>query len=351
MLLSVFGFNNRIARGKDDGGGSSYSPPPAPDPYQTAAAQGGQDRATAQTNAVLLNPNIKSPFGTISYDTNSYNVDPSNTTVTRPTQITTLNPAQQRQLDARNQISDYLNTAGIGLAQQMPSTQLLAPTTPVRPTSIDYSNVDPTQSINSFEDDRKRVEDAVYQRQMRLLQPEFDNQLSALENKLIQTGNPVGSEYYNKEMDRFQRGRDETLAGLANQAVLAGGDEQTRMLNAASNLKTQQLADSLRPYQTATQLRSDQIAEGQLLRNQQINELAALLQGREAITLPVGGQYNQAALRAPDLAGLTQQAYQSNLNNYNAQYMADQQAQNSYNQGLFGIGSSLANLGARFLFA
>ena len=338
-----------VARGKD-GGGGGYSPPAAPDPAATAAAQGTQDRKTAMTNAVLLNPNVNSPYGQISYDTNSYNVEDDPKTVNRPTQTTVLSPAQQRQFDARNQISDYLNAAGIGLAQGMPSSQLMAPNTPIRPNSIDYSGVDATPTLDQFEGDRSRVEKSVYDRQMRLMQPDLEQQRKSIEERLVQTGNPLGSESYAKEMDRYDRNYNESLQNLGDRAVLAGADEQNRLFNTANQLKTQQIADAMRPYQTADQLRKDQIAEGQLLRNQQINELSALLQGREAISLPVGAQYNQTALRAPDIAGMTQQAYQSNLANYNAQYQQQQQANNAQTQGLFGIGSGLANIGARYFF-
>lgn len=353
--MAFFGFkffsDHHIARGDKGGGGGGYSPPAAPDPAATAAAQGAQDRKTAMTNAVLLNPNVVSPYGKISYDTNSYNVGDDVNVVNRPTQTTVLNPAQQRQLDARNTISDYLNTAGTSLASRMPQTELLAPSTPVRPTSINYSGVDTTPSIDQFEGDRARVEKAVYDRQMRLMQPDLDQQRKSLEERLIQTGNPLGSEAYNKEMDRYNRNYNESLQSLADKSILAGADEQNRLFNTANQIKTQQIADAMRPYQTADQLRKDQISENQLLRNQQINELAAILQGREAITLPVGAQYNQTALRAPDLAGMTQQAYKSNLANYNAAYQADQAANNNFTSGLFGIGSSLANLGAKYFFA
>jgi hypothetical protein len=342
--------DGKIAQCGKDGGGSDYSPPQAPDPAATAAAQGAQDRKTAMTNAVLLNPNINSPYGSISYDTNSYNVGEDVTNVTRPTQTTVLNPAQQRQLDSRNQISDYLNTAGINLASRMPQTELIAPNTPIRPTSIDYSGVDQTPTLDQFEGDRSRVEKSVYDRQMRLMQPDLDQQKKSLEERLIQTGNPLGSESYGKEMDRYNRNYNESLQSLSDRAVLAGADEQNRLFNTANQLKTQQISDAMRPYQTADQLRKDQISENQLLRNQQINELSAILQGREAITLPVGGQYNQTALRAPDIAGMTQQAYQSNLANYNQAFQANQQAQNAQSQGMFGIGSSLLNLGTRAFF-
>lgn len=336
--------------GGGKGGGGDYSPPAPPDPAATAAAQGAQDRKTALTNAVLLNPNISSPYGKISYDTNSYNVGDDVKDVTRPTQTVTLSEAQQRQLNARDQISDYLNTAGTSLASQMPQTQLIAPNTPIRPTNIDYSGIDATPTLDQFEGDRARVEKSVYDRQMRLMQPDLEQQKKALEERLVQTGNPLGSESYGKEMDRYDRNYTESLQNLSDRAILAGGDEQTRLLNAANTLKGQQISDAMRPYQTADQLRKDQISENQLLRNQGINELSAILQGREAITLPVGSQYNQSSLRSPDIAGMTNQAYQSNLANYNAAFQANQAASNAQTQGLFGVGSSLANLGARYFF-
>ena len=335
--------------GKDGGGGGGYSPPPAPDPYATAAAQGAQDRKTAQTNALLLNPNIASPYGNIGYDVNNYSIEGEN--IVRPTQTTTLSPAQQAELEARNQVSKYLGETGINLAKNLPQSQLLAPGTPQRPTSIDYSGVDKVPTMADYDVDRQKASQSAYDQQYALMAPDIEQSRKGLENRLIQTGNPLGSEAYNTEFDRYERNKNASLQNLSNSSVAQGYNVQNQLFNNANIARNQQIQDAQLGYNTASQLRGDQIAENQLLRNQQINELAGILQGREAITLPVGGQYNQNALTAPDLAGMINQNYQNQLSAYNTQYQADQ-ARNSGggSSGLFGIASAFAGPMARSFF-
>lgn len=321
------------------GGGGSYSPPPAPDPYVTARAQSQAERKTARSNALLLNPSVESPYGNVSFDTNEDTIDGER--IRRPTQRINLSPSQQREFDQRNQISDSLNTAGINLAQRMPNTELRVTQGQPRPQSFDFSNVDQAPNINAFQADRQRVEDSVYNRGLRLLKPQLDQQERALRERLVQTGNPLGSEAYNTEFNRFEQGRGNLLQDLADESVAAGGNEQNRLFEIGNMLRGQQLEDVYRPYQGNEMLRRDQLGEDQLLRNQQINELSALLQGREAISAPQAG-YNQAALRAPDITGLVGQNYANQLNSYNQQYQANQARRQGRTSGLFGMGAALA---------
>lgn len=340
--------------GKDGGGGGGYAPPPAPtppDPYATAAAQGGQDRQTAQTNAIILNPNIKSPYGNIGYDVNSFDV--GGQSIYRPTQTITLSPAQQEELAARNKVSQNLGAAGISLSQRLPQSELLAPGTPARPTNIDYSGVSAIPTMEQYASDRNNASKAAYDQQYNLMAPDLEQSRKGLENRLIQSGNPLGSESYNTELDRYERSKNASLQNLANSSVAQGYNVQNQLFNNANVIRNQEIQDAQLGYNTANKIRGDQLAEDQLLRNQQINELAAILQGREAITLPVSGQYNQSALQAPNLAGMVNSNYQGQLgshnqqmNTYNQQQM--QQQQNSYNQGnaltsgLFSLGSAFA---------
>lgn len=327
------------------GGGGSYSPPPAPDPYATARAQSQSERQTARSNALLLNPSIQSPYGNVNYGTNEETIDGE--TIRRPRQQITLSPTQQREFDQRAQISDHLNSAGVGLAQRMPSTELRAPQGPARPQSFDFSGVDGVPGINAFQNERSHVEDSIYNRGMRLLRPELDRQEHNLRERLVQTGNPMGGERYSNEFNRFDQGRNNLYQDLADDAVAAGGEEQNRLYSIANALRGQQIEDVYRPYQGNEMLRRDQLGEDQLLRNQQINELAALLQGREAISAPQS-QYNQAALRAPDITGLVGQNYGNQLNSYNQQYQANQARRQARTSGLFSLGAAIAGPAAGF---
>ncbi len=334
--------------GGKGGGGGGYSPPPAPDPAAVAAAQGGQDRATAATNALLLNPSINSPYGQVSYDTNSYNVDPSNTQVNRPTQTITLSPAQQQELDAKNTVSGILSGVGINLANQLPNNALIGPDAPQRPTNIDYSNVGAVPSMSDYSADATKASQAYYDQQYALMAPDMNQQQKLLQNNLIQSGNPVGSEAYDTQTQNYQRQRDASLTNLSNEAVSQGYNLQNQLFNNANTANQQQIAMDQLPYNTANQIRGDTINENQTLRNQNIDELSALLQGTQAINLPTGSQYNQQALTPPNIAGYTYQNYNNQLNSYNQMY-AQQQAQNNasgnaFTSGLFSLGSSALGL-------
>ena len=73
--------------------------PKAPDPYATAAAQGGMNRDTAITQMQLNSGTQVNPWGTVSTEQTGQNsfVDSQGKTVYTPkfTQTTTLSPEQQ----------------------------------------------------------------------------------------------------------------------------------------------------------------------------------------------------------------------------------------------------------------
>lgn len=334
--------------GKDGGGGGGgYSPPPAPDPTVTAAAQGGQDRATAQTNALLLNPTIKSPFGSVSYDQNSYNVDPSNTIVTRPTQTTTLSPAEQERLDATNQISGYIESAGKNWAQMLPNKPV-ANTTPTTPTTIDYSNVSAIPTMADYQTQADKSAKANYDAQYSLMQPSMDLSQRNLENKLVNSGNPMGSEDYDTQMKLFRQDQNSALQNLANNSVNQGYNVQNQLFNAANATRQNQISMDQLPYNTSNMIASNQIQQDSALQNQNINALSSMLQGTQAIQLPAGAGYAQQALSAPNIMAMTEQNYQSQLNGYNQMYM-QQNAQNNassnaFTSGLFSLGSAALGL-------
>lgn len=367
FLATLFGAAVKIARtikrnayrdsftimgGKDSGGGGGgYSPPAPPDPAVTAAAQGKQDRQTAQTNALLLNPGVVSPYGRISYDTNSYQVPGEQDTVARPTQTITLSPEQQKQYDLRTQVMNQLGQTGVNWANAFQQSQPVSFNTQNIPTSIDYSAVTPVGSMADYDQDRQNVQKSMYNQQLSLMQPQMDQQMRVLQDQLVNSGNPIGSEAYNTQMGNYMRNYNHTLQNLADQAVTQGYNVQNQLFNNANVNRQNQLSAAMLPYQTASGLQSDQFQRSQAAQNQNINALAALLQGSQAIQdpqLPSGAGYNQSAMRSPDLMGMTQSNYNNQLNSYNQMYN-QQQAQdyasgNALTSGLFSLGSSLAGL-------
>lgn len=346
-MFFQFNADSRILRGGDSGGGGGYSPPPAPDPAATAAAQGGQDRATAKTNAVMLNPNVVSPYGSITYDTNSYNVDPNSNSVTRPTQTTTLSPAQQQQLDYRNNIMTTLGGIGQNWADTFQSRNPLTYNTGNIPSNVDLSGVSPAGNMSDYQGQADQASKAYYDKTYNLMNPAFQQQQRQLEDKLVNSGNPLNSEAYNTQMGNFQRGQNESLSNLADQSVTQGYNVQNQLFNNANTTRQNQIQMAMLPYQTQSQLSQDQFAREQAQQNQNINAMSALLTGSQAIStpqLPVGGQYNGTAQTSPNLMGMTQSNYQNQLGAYNNQYNANTSSNNAMTQGLFSLGGALGSM-------
>lgn len=326
-----------VSCGKDGGGGSSAPTPP--DPAATAAAQGAQDRQTAQTNAVLLNPNVTTPYGQISYDTNSYNVGSDNNTVNRPTQTVTLSPAQQQQLNAKNTISGNLSGGGINLSQWLGNNAVFNPTTPPVPTSVDYSGVNKVPTQSQYAADNTATQQAIYKQGLSLMQPQMDLQKKQLQDQLVNSGNPMGSEGYDTQQSLMQQQQDNALANLASSAVTQGYNTQSMLFNNALAGIGAQTTQAQTPYNTAQQIASNSLGTQQQVMDQNINQLSAILGGTSAIQSPSSPGYNQAGLTSPNIGQYAQQNYQNQLQAYNINSANN----NSFNSGLFGIGAAVAS--------
>lgn len=320
------------------GGSKKYYAPTPPNPAHMAQAQTTKDIDTSRLNALFMNPNISSPYGNVSYDVNSQNIGGQN--IQRPTQTINLSEPEKRQMEMRNKLSEHLNSAGMNLAQQMPQNPLSGQGFTQR-AGVNLGGISPVSNLNDFGKERENIENAIYKRQMRFLEPELKNREEQLRERLVQTGNPMGTPLHSKEMKNYENYRNEALADLANRATLGGSEEQNRLFNIANMLRGQQTEEAMRPYNVTNQQRQNEMSEAQMLRNQQINELAALLQGREAITQPQGAGYNQLGMRSPDIMGAMQNNYAQQAQNYNNMFHNQQANRNGMMSGLFSLGGSV----------
>ena len=288
------------------------------------------------------------------------------------------NPIYQDDPDFQNPFRTSPTLAGVTAAQDIDPTQNLGAfqssiqTNQALPTAIDTSGL--TQLTSDPVALRSNIEQTLFNRQLGLLQPEFNRQTQELQQNLADRGIPITSQAYNDATNRLQAQQGEQLQRLAQQATLAGGQEADRIVNQARNIRTQQfgeraatgefglaaqgqgfsqaaanaqLANAARQDQIATQLLSNQIANQQrqrdiaertALRGQQFNELSALLGGP---------QIQQASFFAPGMidtqgAFAAQQAAQQNAFN---QAMQSRSADLG---GLFGLAGSL---GSAYLLA
>jgi hypothetical protein len=228
--------------------------PSAPNPKETAAAQGAANLSTAIGSSVLSNVNEQSPYGSVQYTQSGFeNVpdpsDPKKTIkVPRYTRTTTLDPAQQALLDQQNLAGKGVNDLAISQIGRL-QTSLSQP-----------FNLDGLpERTTDFSADRQRVEDAIMSR----LEPRFQRDEEIARTRLQNQGNTPGSEIYNNELE----GLNQAKTDARMQAVLAGGDEQSRLAALQADTRNAALQERL------------------TVRNQPINEISTLLGGGQ-VTVP-----------------------------------------------------------------
>lgn len=316
------------------------SSPKPPDPYATAAAQTNSNVNTAAANAMIGNANENNPYGSVKYTQTGtgYITDSKGgkTAVPQYTRDVTLSPDQQSLLTKQNQMQG--NLADIGVQQSGKIGSLLN-------TSLNTEGLPPWQSYtgapalkntyagaedtqDAYTADRDKVTAALMQR----FNAVNDPQNQAQEAQLAARGLSPGSQNWGSVQDAQGRTRNDA----ASQAILAGGQEQSRMLadaqSAAGFYNTAETADFAN-QNTATananNLRGQELQERTNLRTQPLNEISALMSGSQ-VSVPQFQPYN-----APSVAGTPIGQYITD--NYNAKL---QQA-NATNTGLFGLGSSL----------
>ena len=385
------------------GGGSPPAPPPAPaapDPVATAVAQGAQNRAAAISQAEIAMVNQQTPYGALAWEqrgTSPIQTDAEGVTYGGTPQYSatqTLSPEQQLILDLGNQaqigfgetantqlqnVTDRLEQpidfSGIAAAPTIDINSFVgnAPTADfsgiAQPGQLDYSSLGTRPEFNQqFMDD---VSQGIRNR----AQPWQDRQLGQLENRLTNQGINIGTEAWNKEMDRNQVGiNDFNLAADQNalqQASQFFANEQASRnqgLNELGQLRTSRVSDRDRAIAEASQLfgleanqrdravaeasqlfslqaggRDRAINELMLQRNQPLNELAAMLSGNQVVQ-PNFLTPPQPTIQAGDLQGATYANYQGALGQQQMQnqnnligYQAGQAADNAMTGGLMGL--------------
>lgn len=356
----------------------SPDPPAPPAPIDPSI----QINAEAAANRY----NIRSPFGTQTWEGPNSGAN---------TLTTTLTPSQQRQFNQRNQIAETL----MGRAQEqipnIPSEpfnfaalrdapQTGGTFTPTVNGAKSGNFIDTLAAGRAREQaqpfnaniDGTAVRDAAYRKATGLLDPHFDREEERLEQKLANQGLPMGGEAFKRDFGDFSTARDSSYERAAQDAVAAGAAEEqaqfsraigTRQQNVGEtqNADTQNLqrqiaaltgsmsadqqqfgrdlstrqqntgetdADYQRYLQTQNTENSNSLQE----RQQNYNELAALLGGQQlnpvaaqAQPLDVAGAYNRSQ------AGANAQ-YQGQLAGYNA----DVASNNSQMSGMMGLGAA-----------
>jgi len=195
------------------------------------------------------------------------------------------------------------------------------------------------------------VQDAVFDQQMRNLQPVIDQQYDRQYQMLADRGLPVGSKAFNDAVSQLNRDVGNQYQQAANQAVAAGGAEASRLMGMEQGLRGTAWNEALGAHQTAQSdiqqrlqieqsLRNQAIQEYLMGRTQAFNEASAYLQGAPALNMPTAPQMPQYQMKAPDVVGAHLGAYNAQMQAYQAQ--AAQSA--SAWQGAAGIVGGLGSM-------
>lgn len=287
----------------------SSSPPPAPDPAATAAAQGAINKETAIAQARLNQVNEYTPYGQSEY-TPRLDGDGNpvvNDGIPAFDRTTSLDPADQARLDQDRAIAQYLGKIGTDQLGRIENNM---------GEEFNYEGLPSYPEADANE--RKRIEDTLYGSYKSRLDPRFDQEQQRMDTKLANQGITQGSDAYKRESDNFGRTKNDAYQQASADATNQGGNEMSRLFGLSKTA------------------RQDLISERLTKRNQPLNELVALLGGAPSVAQPQFAPQPTSGIAPADITGPTALQYQGQLAGW-------QNSQNA-NQGMF---SSLFNLGGQ----
>lgn len=278
---------------------SSSKAPPAPDYVGAAQAQGLSNLQAAVATGRINNPNVNNPYGTqtVQWTGSGENITP---TITQ-----TLAPAQQQILDRENKARIAMGDAGVAAATQLKDTL---------GNNLDFSTL--PAANKPAEQYRSDVVNAMMAR----VNQDTEGQRAAKNAELIAAGIRPGTEAYTNAMTQIDRQYNDAR----NNAILAAGQESSRMFGMDSQARQQAIAEMLTQRQVP------------------LNEVNALLTGAQVSNPFAGGlgfQGGASVGAAPIAQAITNQGL-AQQNIYN-QSQAARNANLSAGAGLVGsLGSA-----------
>lgn len=262
-------------------------------PEEIAKAQYEYNLKAAQEEAKLNRINEQNPYGSSEYITNP------DGSVTRKT---SLSEAEQAKLDWQNQMEGRANALA---SQQFGQVEKAFQ----NPLSFDDLGAIPT--AEQYAGDRKRVEDAIYERYMSRLKPQMDQQYGQFQQEMANRGIPEGSALYNKQLNEFRQAQNDATQGILTQAIESGGAEQSRLFGQTMSARQQAINERLQQ------------------RGLPFQEMSQILGSRQGVQSPEFGQTPQMNIAPTDYTGAyniyaQQQSQQQQLEQQQAQFAADQ---------------------------
>jgi hypothetical protein len=309
---------------------SSSKAPAAPNPNAVISAQTGANADTARLNANLNRSDTYTPFGSVTFQ------DLGND---RWQSQQTLSPGMQTLLDQQVNIGQGVNSAAQSRLNNLDNSPFSLQGIDPYQSSIDMGGLMEMPGQESLDAYARNAEKSVYDRSATRLDDQFGRGEDQLRTRLANQGITQGSEAYSAAMKDFSYGRNDAYQGAETNAITQGSALRSSLLADSLTGRQQGLSERYNAANFANQGRSQQINDQLLQRTQGLNELAALLQGQQAINTPQAQNGGQVNVGAPDVGGaygLSQAAQQNAFNQ-------KKQSQNAAFGGLAGLaGGALA---------
>ena len=330
--------------------------PPAPDYRGAAEETGASSLENTRQQTYANRPNQTTPWGSSQWQSSSV-IDPSTgKPTTQWDQTLTLGKEQQAALDAQNRIQagksdlaegmmgrvgadfdqpfDYGNLPAPGSAPQAGTPGGLPPMgaapdinlpsdNPLGQAGLDgmmqgggdqfsqigqYGSVPGQGGGGESTDPRQRAEDAIYGRSTSRMDPRFEQQGKAIENRLYNKGLRPGDEAYDAEMRKFEETKTDAYQTAMNEAIMGGGAEASRTFG--MDLSSQQAQQGLQSqqFQQAAALRGEAGRGSQAEFDQQMRRAAMSDQQRAQASGEQGQQFGQEMQQGAFQSQLRQQA-------------------------------------------
>jgi hypothetical protein len=342
--------------------GKSKSPPP-PD-YRGAAEESAQaSREVTEAQTWANRPDQYTPWGTQQWQNQPVWDPTTDQYVNRWSQYTDLNPLTQKSLNQQQKLQLERSQLARGLTgrmwdefgQGMDYGNL--PGMAMTPEQAQLYGIDTSGMVDvgSADDQRNRAEQALWQRQMNMLEPQWQQREEDKMAQLVAQGLRPGDPAYEREMQTLAGNRQQAYQQAQLGAITGGGQEASRTFGMDMQRRQNQFTEMMKGQgfnnqqiqqmwqnQMAgagfqNQLRQQAMAEQMQQRGFTLNEINALLHGQQ-VGMPQMPDFKAAQRSDPaDYSGAAHQGYLGAL-----QGSSVDAAQNPMG-GLFQLGGQLGS--------
>ena len=109
---------------------------------------------------------------------------------------------------------------------------------------LNYNAAPALPGVNDFSADRQRIEQALMGRARGELDTRYNQETADFEQQMANQGVDIGSERYQRERTQFDKARNEAYNDANFRAMIAGGDEQSRLFGLGLQARQQSVSEA-----------------------------------------------------------------------------------------------------------